>query len=146
MIARLAALLLLLLGMLPIANWIPGGHAAPWYQDRLDGWGSGGAIVLGIAAIAWIVLRGRPHLWPAGAWGNFSRQWHRAGPAADLGIALAAFGLYAAVSRLVLSASPLLIDEIIQVYQARTFAGGALWRVAPAHPEFTGAMHLIDWG
>ena len=95
---------------------------------------------------AWIVLRGRPHLWPAGAWGNFSRQWHRAGPAADLGIALAAFGLYAAVSRLVLSASPLLIDEIIQVYQARTFAGGALWRVAPAHPEFTGAMHLIDWG
>lgn len=146
MIARLAALLLLLLGMLPIANWIPGGHAAPWYQDRLDGWGSGGAIVLGIAVIAWIVLRGRPHLWPAGAWGNFSRQWHRAGPAADLGIALAAFGLYAAVSRLVLSASPLLIDEIIQVYQARTFAGGALWRVAPAHPEFTGAMHLIDWG
>ncbi len=146
MIARVAALILLLFGLLPIANWIPGGHAAPWYQDRLDAWASGGAIVLGIAVIAWIVLRGRPQLWPTGAWSNLARHWHRADWAADLGIALAAFGLYAAVSRLVLSASPLLIDEIIQVYQARTFAAGAFWRVAPAHPEFTGAMHLIDWG
>jgi|CXWL01.1.fsa_nt_gi hypothetical protein len=146
MIARLAALVLLLLGLLPIANWIPGGHAAPWYADRLDGWGSGGAIVLGIAVIAWILLRGRPQLWPAGAWGSVARAWHRADWAADLGLALAAFGLYAAVSRLVLSASPLLIDEIIQLYQARTFAAGEFWRAAPAYPEFTGAMHLIDWG
>ena len=146
MIGRFAAFVLLVLGLLPIANWIPGGHAAPWYADRIDAWSSGGAIVLGIAVIAWILLRGRPGLWPAGAWGTAARQWHRADWAADLGIALAAFGLYAAVSRLVLSASPLLIDEIIQVYQARTFAAGAFWRVAPAHPEFTGAMHLIDWG
>lgn len=146
MIARLAALVLVLIGLLPIANWIPGGHAAPWYDDRLDAWASGGSIVLGITVIAWIVLRGRPTLWPEGAWGAFARQWHRADWAADLGIAVALFGLYAAISRLVLSASPLLIDEIIQVYQARTFAAGALWRVAPAHPEFTGAMHLIDWG
>lgn len=146
MITRLAAFVLLVFGLLPIANWIPGGHAAPWYAERLDAWGNGSAIVLGIAVIAWILLRGRPRLWPAGAWGSAAQQWHRADWAADLGIALAAFGLYAAISRLVLSASPLLIDEIIQVYQARTFAAGAFWRAAPAHPEFTGAMHLIDWG
>lgn len=146
MSTRVAALVLLVFGLLPIANWIPGGHAAPWYADRLDAWGSGGAIILGLVVIAWIVLRGRPALWPTGAWGSAARQWHGAGRAADLGIALAAFGLYAAVSRLILSASPLLIDEIIQLYQARTFASGAFWRPAPPYPEFTGAMHLIDWG
>jgi hypothetical protein len=45
------------LGLLPIANWIAGGHAMPWYRDRLDGWLSGGAIVVGITVIASIVLR-----------------------------------------------------------------------------------------
>ena len=47
---------------------------------------------------------------------------------------------------MVLSAKPLLIDEIIQVYQARIFTSGRLWAVAPAHPEFTSTMLLLDWG
>ena len=49
---QVAALILLVFGLLPIANWIPGGHDAPWYGERLSGWLSGGAIVLGVAIIA----------------------------------------------------------------------------------------------
>ena len=58
--ARAAALVLLLLGLLPLANWIPGGHEAPWYGQRLALWGSGGAIIAGITLVAAIVLRRRP--------------------------------------------------------------------------------------
>ena len=44
-----------------------------------------------------------------------------------------------------LSAKPLLIDEIISLFQARIFASGQLWLPAPRYPEFTSAMHLLDW-
>jgi hypothetical protein len=145
-VAQLAALLLLLLGLLPIANWIPGGHQAPWYADRLAGWISGGAIVLGLGVIAGIALRRYPALWREGLWARVASAWRRRGLAADIGVALAGFAVYAAVSRLVLSARPLLIDEIIQEYQARIFASGRLWLPAPADPAFTSAQHLLDWG
>lgn len=144
MLARLAGVLLLLLGMLPIANWIPGGHAAPWYGDRMGMWTSGGAILLGVAVIAGIVIRRRPELWRDGLWRSVAERWQRGGWRADLGVAVVALVSYLAVSHLVFSAKPLLIDEIIQVYQARIFASGRLWVPTPEHPEFTSAMHLVD--
>ncbi|HPF62384.1 MAG: hypothetical protein KC544_05130 [Gemmatimonadetes bacterium] len=144
--ARVAALVLAALGLLPIANWIAGGHAAPWYADRLDLWTSGAAILLGLAAIAVIVLRSRPGLWPAGAWDRAAARWQDAGTGGDLLVAGVAGALYLVVALAVLSGRPLLIDEIIQVVQARIFAGGRLFLPAPAHPEFTAAMHLLDMG
>lgn len=145
MLARLAGVLLLLLGLLPIANWIPGGHAAPWYGDRMGMWTSGGAILLGVAVIAGIVIRRRPELWRDGLWHGVALRWQRGGWRADLGVALVALLVYLAVSQRVFSAKPLLIDEIIQVYQARIFASGRLWVPTPEHPEFTSAMHLVDF-
>jgi hypothetical protein len=143
-VARVAAVLLLVFGLLPWANWIPGGHSAPWYGERLSLWLSGGAITLGVALIATIGLRRRPQLWPAGKWGSISDRWRTAGWRADLAIAGLVAILYATVSQLVLSAQPLLIDEIIQVYQAGIFAGGRLFLPSPEHLEFTAAMHLVD--
>lgn len=143
---RIAAVLLLVLGLLPIANWIAGGHAAPWYADRMDAWLSGGAIIVGVTVIAGIVFRRYPGLWRVGAWREVAQQWRQLGWRADLGIGALALTLYATVARQILSAKPLLIDEIIQLYQARIFASGRLWLPAVEQPEFTGAMHLIDWG
>lgn len=144
--AQFAALLLIVLGLLPVANWIPGGHAAPWYAERLRMWLSGGAIVIGVALIVGIAVRRYPRLWPAGAWPRVASRWRSANHRADALIAGIAAALYAVVSRTILSARPLLIDEVIQLYQARLFATGRLWAVAPAHPEFTASMHLLDWG
>jgi hypothetical protein len=62
-VARIAALVLLVLGLLPVANWIPGGHEAPWYRDRIDLWLSGGAILGGAAVILWMAFRRHPALW-----------------------------------------------------------------------------------
>lgn len=144
--ARVLAGVLALLGLLPVANWIAGGHAAPWYQDRLDGWLSGGAIVVGVAIIASIALRRWPHLWQGGAWSRVGARWQQGGMRADICLAAIALGVGIAVAHAVLSARPLLIDEIIQVYQARIFAAGRLWLDAPLHPEFTSSQHLLDWG
>ncbi|MBA2292327.1 MAG: glycosyltransferase family 39 protein, partial [Gemmatimonadales bacterium] len=144
--ARLLAAVLAILGLLPVANWIAGGHGAPWYSDRLDGWLSGGAIAIGAAVIASIAIRRWPHLWRDGLWTRVAVRWERGGIRADVGLAALVIAIGVVVAHAVLSARPLLIDEIIQVYQARIFATGRLWLPAPAHPEFTSSQHLLDWG
>jgi hypothetical protein len=144
MVARIAGALLLVLGLLPIANWIPGGHDAPWYADRMALWGSGGAILAGVLVVSAIVYRRRPEVWREGLWAGLASRWQRGGWTVDLGIAVLACLTYAVVSQMVFSAKPLLIDEIIQVFQARIFAGGQLWIPTPEQPEFTAAMHLVD--
>jgi hypothetical protein len=145
-VALVAALILLVFGLLPIANWIPGGHSAPWYHDRLAEWMSGGSIVLGVGVIAAIALRRNPALWREGIWARIAARWRLGGRRADAGIAAAVFVVCAIVSRLVMSGKPLLIDEIIQLYQARIFTSGRLWLPAPPFPEFSSSMHLLDWG
>jgi hypothetical protein len=142
---QVAALILLVFGLLPIANWIPGGHDAAWYSQRLGEWLSGGGIVLGVGIVAAISFRRYPDLWRQGIWSGIAARWRSGNRRADAAIALVVFALCAVVARLIFSAKPLLIDEIISLYQARTFASGRFWLPAPAHTEFTSAMHLLDW-
>ena len=141
---QVAALVLLVFGLLPIANWIPAGHDAPWYGERLAGWLSGGGIVLGVGIIAAITLRRRPGWWRPGLWAGIAARWRTGNRRADAGIALAVFAVCALIARFILSARPLLIDEIISLYQARIFASGRLWLPAPAFTEFTSALLLLD--
>ncbi|MGH7584384.1 MAG: hypothetical protein ACREL5_14275, partial [Gemmatimonadales bacterium] len=143
--ALAAGIFLLIFGLLPIANWIPGGHDYPGYADHLAGWLSGGAISLGIGVIAAIATRRYPGLWRAGLWARVAARWRTGGRRADFAIAAIVTVVCAVVAQLVFSAKPLLIDEIIQLYQAKIFAAGRLWLPAPAWPEFTSAMHLLDW-
>lgn len=142
---QLAALLLAVLGLLPIANWITGGHAAPWYDERLRLWLTGGVVVALITLAVGIALKWRPSLWNAGAWSRVAVRWCAADRRADASIALGAGLVYAGVARVIFSAKPLPIDEIVQLFQARVFAGGRLWSPAPQYPEFTSVMNLIDW-
>ena len=142
---QIAAAILLLFGFLPIANWIPGGHDALWYNNRLSGWELNVGLVVGVAAIAAIAFRRYPGLWRAGLWAGVAAKWRAAGRRADSGIAAVVFVACAIASRVILSAKPLLIDEIISVFQARIFASGHLWLPAPRWTEFTSAMHLLDW-
>ena len=144
--AQFAAVLLLVFGLLPIANWIAGGHSAPWYQERLRLWSIGGAVVVAIALAVGLAVKRWPSLWPAGRWESLAAGWRTAGRRLDATLALAAGLLYAGIARFVFSARPLLTDEIIQLYQARIFASGRLWAPAATWPEFTSAMNLIDWG
>ena len=44
------------------------------------------------------------------------------------------------------SAKPLLIDEIVQLFQARIYTAGHLWLPVAAHREFFSILHVVDTG
>ena len=58
------------------------------------------------------------------------------------GLALLATILFV-VSTYAFSRSPLLIDSIIQLFQARMFADGSAWAPAPVHEGFFTTQHMI---
>lgn len=139
-----AAVFLLAFGFLPIANWIPGGHEAPWYAERVREWLLDGALVVGVGVLLAILSRRLTWLWQPGWWAPIAESAAaRPGRTGAL-LGVGAFLLYAVIAQVVFSAKPLLIDEIIQVWQARVLASGRLWVPTPEYPEFTAAMHLVD--
>jgi len=55
-----------------------------------------------------------------------------------------ALTLYGWIARSVFSARPLLIDELVQMYQARIFVTGRLSLPMPLHREFFSVLHVVD--
>ena len=143
LILRATALALLMLGFLPIANLLPGGEADPAYLPRLLEWVNGTFICLGIGVVAVVLLRGRA--FPgAGEPGAVSVRGGDVRFAVALSVA--SFAAYAGIARFVFSGRPLLIDEIVQVMQARIFAAGKLWLPVATHREFFSGLHVVDLG
>ena len=141
-LARLWAVVLTVFSFLPFANWIAGGHEAPWYGVSLSEWVSGSAISLGSALVLFLVLR-RLEWWPRG-WDAIAETAARHSSVTTALLGALALALYTVVALQVLSGRPLLIDEIVQVMQARIFAEGRLARPADANPEFFTALHVVD--
>jgi len=141
-LARGWAVALTVLSFLPFANWIPGGHGAPWYASSASEWLSGSAISIGSAFVLFILLR-RFDWWPGG-WTLVAdaASRHTALTGALLGIV--SLSVFSLVALQVLSGRPLHIDEIAQVMQARIFAEGSVSRPADAYPEFFSALQVVD--
>lgn len=141
-LAAAAALLIVALGFLPVANWIPGGRSASWYGPVMGDLLTGGAIALGLGVVAAVLTRHRRVSRLIG----LNRWIERTGPGTLAAIAVLALGLYLLVARAVFSGRPLLIDEIVQVFQARILTGGHLTVPAAAHPEFFSSFHVVEQG
>ena len=139
-----AALTVAVLAFLPIANWIPGGHEAGWYDFTAGGWLSGSAIAVGVGVIMAILSRKIGALWRENAFSRATELWVRRPYLATVAIAIAAVALYVWVALDVFDRRPLLIDEVVQVFQAQILAGGALSRPAFLHPEFFSSVHVVD--
>ncbi len=166
MATRLIALAILCLSLLPVANLIPGGESDPEYAARLLDWGYGLALCAGVGALAAYVARIRardrgqdrrkdgshdPDQAPgqSGTTPPAPGAAHAAGFAGRrflAGATLASFAVYLAIARVVFSGRPLLIDEIVQVLQARWYAAGMLAVPAPPLREFFSILHLVDLG
>jgi hypothetical protein len=154
MAARLIAVALLALGLLPIADWIPGGESDPEYLSRILDWFNGLLLCAAVGVLTWyvsLVAERRAERAPAGpartragatiAWVvTLDEARTRAV------IAIAALILYAVVAQLVFSGRPLLIDEIVQVLQARWYADGLIAVPTSEPREFTSILHLVDLG
>jgi hypothetical protein len=137
------AIAMTVLGFFPLAEWIPGGHTAPWYGVIASEWLSGGTIGLGVGVLLWLLVR-RTRVWPVGLADRVaSAAIARPGRTALL-LALAALAIYGAIALLTFNGRPLLIDEVVQLMQARIFADGQLARAASPYPEFFSALHVVD--
>lgn len=142
------AVVLLVLGTAPVADWIPGGLVDPGYRQRWLEWGYGLAICAGIAVAAAIIAgndsmrsvrlpeRFRSAL-ASFAGGSFM---------ADGLLAVSCAVVYASASQIALDGRPLLIDEIVQVLQARLYAAGQLSVPTDSAPEFFSLLHVVDVG
>jgi hypothetical protein len=142
----LAVLVVAAFAFLPLVNWIPGGLAADWYPAVASTWVSGTAIVLGLGTVMAVLSRSLPSLWREGGFSGAIGWWEGRPVAAPLALAGLALVAYLTVAVMIFSARPLHVDELALITQARIFAGGALYLPAPAHPEFTSGLHIIDWG
>ena len=135
---------LALFGFFPVADWIPGGRHAPRYGAMLDGWMSGGAIVIGVGVVLAILSRRFPVLWRDGSWGRIAARWTAAPKALTWAVAAGATLTYAIVADVVFDRHPLLIDELVQALQGRIFAGGALTLPTNAEPAFFSLTNVVD--
>jgi len=144
LLGPLVAVIIAALGFLPIANWIPSGHAAPWYRDVASAWVSGTAIAVGAGIVLAILSNKLPLLWRRGLLAPVVEEFERRPWSVSGLVALVAAVGYVFVARRVLSGRPLLIDELVQVLQAQIYAGGSLWKPVAPHPEFFSSMHVVD--
>jgi len=132
------------LGFLPIVNWIPGGHAAPWYSIVVSEWLSGSAIVIGVAVVLAIISRRIDPLWRERAFAPIE-SWSRREERLFCWVtAVSSLLLYALVASAVFSRVPISIDELVQLVQARIFASGRLWQPASPEPEFYSILNMVD--
>jgi hypothetical protein len=145
-IALTLAAVVALLGFLPIANWLPGRVTAPWYAAVASDLLTGLSIAAGAGLVLAILSRRIPVLWRSGLLSPVRRSAERHWPAWVAGIAALAWVLYAWVARELFAGRPLLIDEIVQVFQARMLAAGRFWMPVAPHPEFFGSLNLVEQG
>ena len=162
MATRLIALAIVALTFIPLANWLPGGEVDPEYGARTIDWLLGATLCVGVAGLAMYVARTRGRAQGATDGGtgvpdatSHQREVHRGNGLAEVGTAGSGFAwsvslgaglLYALIAQIAFSGRPLLIDEIVQVLQARWYAEGRLWVPTPSPREFFSIMHLVDLG
>jgi hypothetical protein len=135
------------LGTLPIAAWIPGGLSDLGYSRRWLEWGYGSAICVGTAVLFAVLGRSVKLTAAVGRIGSrVSDQLDRHPLRYDLTAATVCFIAYVIVAQSVLAGRPLLIDEIVQVLQARTYASGHLSTPTDSARAFFSVLHVVDIG
>ena len=142
--ARLAAVALIVLGFLPLANWIPGEREIGIWHQATSEWLNAGFIVVGGGYVLAMLLRNQSERWRAQLAHLATPILARRGTVAV--VALVALATYLMVASGVFSRRALIIDEIVQVMQARMMASGHLWIPTPDHPEFTAVLNVVSAG
>jgi len=147
MTTRIAAVLLLIGTLVPFAALVPGSEVDPGAAERLLDWLLGTLLCLGVGSlVAYLhyVRAGRGEVPPQVAVADVAEST----PDVRVPVALVAtaLALYSAVALVIFSGRPLLIDEIVQVLQARVYATGQLWTDVVEPRAFFSILHLVDVG
>lgn len=139
------ALLVAVFGFVPLVNIIPGGRSASWYSPAIADWLNGSLIAVG-GGIVYAIASRRFPIWRDGLLAEWHARIERRPLRFVLLVIALAFVVYAVVSSWIFDARPLLIDEIVQLLQARIFSEGRLARPVAPQPEFFSTLHVIDSG
>jgi hypothetical protein len=142
--ARVAALVLLIFGFFPVANWIHGGRDWPRYGSDLDGWLAGSTIALGVGVLFFMLSRRSERLWRNDALDPAVQLWVNRPRLTTALLVFASLVLYALSARWVFDGRALLVDEVAQLFQARVFASGRIAGVLDPAPELFSALHLVE--
>lgn len=137
---RILSVLLVVVSLLPLANWIPGGEVDEGYLARLGDWGLGAALCVSIGALFAFLFRRRTAVAAV-----------HSGPALSertlvLLVAAAALVVYVLIALFVYSGRPLLIDEIVYLLQAEDLVAGQLTHAIPGPKPFFSILHEVDFG
>jgi hypothetical protein len=143
-IAIATAAVIAVLSFLPLANWLTGGHHAPWYRAMVATWVAGSALAIGIGFLLAWTSRRVPVLWHDGLGTRLAIMLDRAPMLSLLGLATISTLTYVFIAQVIFDARPLLVDEILHVSQARVFAEGRLTGDAATYPEFFSGIHLVE--
>jgi hypothetical protein len=140
---RLYAVVLGLVGILPLANWLTGGAAVPWYGLAAREWLLRGFVVLALATLLAALAGARFDA----DWARFRAMLLRPSPAAfALGVALIAFVASLFLAHWSFAGLPFTSDEMAQQWHARIIASGRLTAIAEARPEFFNTAPVFDRG
>lgn len=101
---------------------------------------AGATIAIGIGIVLAILARRWTWLWPERA------RMPAESPRVGLAVAVVAALAYGGVALALFHGRAVLIDEMVQIKQARIFAAGHLWLPHPAHAEFFSALNMVDHG
>ena len=140
-IPTVAALVLCVVGLYPLANRLTDGDALPWYDHARAFW-----LVIGGALL--VVLLLLAHWKPAlidGIWDAVTGYVLRVPPRLFLGgVALFAFVAAAAFAVLCFGRQPHNADEVAQLFHAKILLSGRLALPSDPNPEFFGMDNMID--
>ena len=136
-----AALLLCVFGVYPLANKLTDGDAAQWYGHARTFWlVVGGAVLVILFGLARLLRERFDRLWNA-----TSALVLRIPPSVFLAcVALFAFAASATFAIICFGAQPHNADEVAQLFHARILLSGRLSLPPDPNPEFFGIDNMID--
>jgi hypothetical protein len=140
---RVAAFLLAVLGLLPLANLLSGGRAVPWWPDAVGEWSTTGVGIVVVALLVARLLGDRADELTRRAARLLDAPSDRA---FALGAALVVFALSAFFAQYCFAGTVYSGDEIAQRWHAQMLLSGHLYLPADLHREFFSTNEVLDAG
>ncbi len=137
------ALLLCVFGVYPLANFLTGGEAVPWYGQVRNFW-----LVIGGAIIVLLTIVARFAAKPADALWNWATGRVLAVPSRVFigGVAFVAFLITVFFAVYCFGRQPHNADEVAQLFHAKMLLHGRLTLPPDPNPEFFGMDNMIQRG
>jgi hypothetical protein len=140
---RLGAVLLVALGLLPVANLLSAGRSVPWWQDAVQEWTTTGAGLVVVALLIAHLLGDRADAITTRGIRLLDRP---SSTAFRIGVALLVFALSAFFAQYCFAGMPYSVDEVAQRWHAQILLAGRLYLPTEPHPEFFSTNEVLDAG